>query len=99
MTQVLFSYSWEDLIRSVAWVKDGGVMLRILASDGSTFERTSSSRSLTEEWSMESIYCFYRPAMMTLPMAFSLLGRSIDFLDNFESGPLAAPVHWSLRQR
>lgn len=95
MIQVLFSHGWDEVLWSVAWVVDDLVMRRVLTGDGSTFDRWSTSTTLTDEWSLESIYVFFRPALLAnLNAAFELLGRSVDVLDNVPSGSLAPPVRW-----
>lgn len=98
MIQVLFAFGPDEVLRSVAWLDGDLVMRRILKYDGGTFDRWSSSRTLTEEWQRyESLYCFFRPALLpSLGTAFELLGRHVDVLDHMPSGTLAPPRHWVL---
>lgn len=98
--QVLFGHGWSFLLTSVAWMDDEGVMIRILASDGTMFERRSQSRDLTAEWRYESIYQAYTPVIVpSVEVALALLGCGNEVLDQFPRGPLLAPRHWVFGDR
>lgn len=98
MIQVLFAFSSDDILRSVAWLEGDFVKRRILATNGETFERGSSSQSLNDEWRrFEGLYSFFRPALVpSLAIAFEMLGRHVDVLDDVPPGTLAPPRHWVL---
>jgi hypothetical protein len=97
LIQVLFSFSWDEVARSVAWIEDEHVRCRVLADTGIAFERWSTSCTLTEEWAMESSYVFFRPAIVpSLNVAFVLLGCTIGVIEFLPQGPLAPPVRWRL---
>lgn len=99
--QVLFSFDWSDTLTSVSWVAtDGNVWHRVVQGNGAWFERPTDHTTLGAVWRDESLYSFYRPVLVShLRIAFRLLGRSIDFLDNFPPGPLEPEPKWGSRAR
>lgn len=96
---VLCGHGWDDIVTSVHWVDDdGNVMVRILSSNGSAFEREESSPDLTHVWWRSSLYLFYRPVVVTtLQEGLWLLGNDIAVLDNYPDGNLEA--QWRLNRR
>lgn len=66
MIQCLFCFSVDEVLISVGWIEDGGVMRRIIKDDGTWFERASDRCTLTEEWSDEGLYFGYGRHWSTL---------------------------------
>lgn len=99
--QCLFCFGVDEVLISVAWIEDAGVMRRIIKRDGSWFERNSDCcTTLTEEWRREGLYFGYRPALVgSLDEAFRFLGAKLDDIDHLPRGPLVAPRHWIFRDQ
>jgi hypothetical protein len=87
---VLCGFDWSDLVRTIAWEDDDGVMVRTLDDDGSTFDRRSTRATLVDESLLTSSYWFQRPIeVTTLQEALWLLGNDIAVLDLFPDGRLS----------
>ena len=100
MIQCLFCFSVDEVLISVGWIEDGGVMRRIIKDDGTWFERASDRCTLTEEWSDEGLYFGYRPALVnSLDEAFRFLGSKLDDIDHLQLGSLQAPRHRIFRDK
>lgn len=90
---VLAGFDWSDLIRTIAWEDDDGVMVRIMADDGSAIDRRSTRATLADESLLTSSYWFQRPIeVATLQEALWLIGNDIAVLDLFPDGKLPTPT-------
>jgi hypothetical protein len=86
---VLAGFDWSDLIRTIAWEDAEGVMVRIMADDGSAIDRRSTRATLADECLLTSSYWFQRAIeVATLQEALWLLGNDIAVLNLFPDGNL-----------